>query len=279
MGLAPLFVSVPSVLYLRGYVPSSSVFESLVRWWLVLSPTKVISVSSESLETLLEGLPRWLQIVGRRKAEVIYNWLEDSEDTVRTRTLHETPRIGTLSNVVPRKGIHHLLEVLERLRSQGLNAELWVAGAIYDRQYYHGLLERVRSHGLEDRVKFLGFIPSRDLLSRIDIFVLASDREGMPMAILEAMRAGVPVVAFAAEGVAEALDDGRAGVAVPVGDVDSLASAVAYLVRSPALRSELADRGRERSRVFVREVQVSRLLGVLRGMVARSRVARARTRP
>jgi glycosyltransferase involved in cell wall biosynthesis len=99
------------------------------------------------------------------------------------------------------------------------------------------------------RVELLGArtdIP--ELLAQADIFALASDWEGHPIAVMEAMAAGLPVVATAVGGVPEIVGD--AGILVPPRDVDALHSELAALVADPARRTELSHRARERAKRF-----------------------------
>jgi glycosyltransferase involved in cell wall biosynthesis len=86
-----------------------------------------------------------------------------------------------------------------------------------------------------------------ELLATADVFVLPSRSEGMPMSILEAMAAGVPVVASAVGGIPELVVDGETGLLVPAGDAEALAGALRRLLGDPALRRRFGDAGRARA--------------------------------
>ncbi len=106
----------------------------------------------------------------------------------------------------------------------------------------------VRDHGLGDRVIFSGM--RRDVASILavsDIFVLASRYEGLPLAIIEAMMAGLPVVATRVGGVAELVEDGVTGLIVPPRDGEALAGALRRLLADPELRHRMGMAGRERA--------------------------------
>lgn len=105
-----------------------------------------------------------------------------------------------------------------------------------------------RELGLEGRVRFAG---ERDdvpeLLSRAAVFVLSSRSEGMPLSVLEAMAAGLPVVASRVGGIPEQVADGVTGLLVPVGDAERLAEALRRLLDDPELRRSLGSAGRTRA--------------------------------
>ncbi|MDJ0704397.1 MAG: glycosyltransferase family 4 protein [Leptolyngbyaceae cyanobacterium MO_188.B28] len=102
-------------------------------------------------------------------------------------------------------------------------------------------------NGMADRVNFLGF--QKDVakfLAQSHIFTLISNWEGFPRTIIEAMRAGLPVVASDVGGVAEAVDDGVTGYCIPRGNVDVLRDRLSKLVKDAELRQTMGQRGRQR---------------------------------
>ena len=112
----------------------------------------------------------------------------------------------------------------------------------------------------EGRLQFLG---SRSdihaLLAAADFFVLPSDVEGLPMAVLEAMAHGLPVVATAVGGIPEVITDGREGLLVPPGDAAALARAIQRLLTSSEMRLRLGDAARDRvSKEFSLETMANR---------------------
>ncbi len=96
-------------------------------------------------------------------------------------------------------------------------------------------------------VEFLGTRTDvAELLSQASISVLTSNWEGFPLTILEAMRAGLPVVASDVGGVHEAVVDGKTGYLIPRGDVQSLATFLKILINDPELRAEMGRNARKR---------------------------------
>ncbi len=105
--------------------------------------------------------------------------------------------------------------------------------------------------GIAARVHFLGVRTDLDaLLPECDVFALASAWEGMPMAVIEAMAAGLPVAATAVGGVPQLVEHEASGLLVPPGDTAALADALARLARDPGRRQEFARAARERAATF-----------------------------
>jgi glycosyltransferase involved in cell wall biosynthesis len=99
-----------------------------------------------------------------------------------------------------------------------------------------------------ESVVLAGEVPDvRPYLAESDIFVLSSRSEGMPLSVLEAMAAGLPVVASAVGGLSEVIVDGETGLLAGAGDVELLASALRRLVGDPELRERLGVLGRRRA--------------------------------
>jgi len=102
-------------------------------------------------------------------------------------------------------------------------------------------------YGLCDRVQILGYSNEvSDLLSAIDIFVLPSLSEGLPLALLEAAAAGRPLIATEVGGVPEIVDDGVNGLLVPPRDPKSLANAVQSLSHDPERRIKMGEAARKK---------------------------------
>jgi glycosyltransferase involved in cell wall biosynthesis len=121
-------------------------------------------------------------------------------------------------------------------------------------------LEReVRRLGLQSRVLLPGFRPdARKYLAFFAVFVLSSSTEGLPMSLLEAMCAGVPIVSTRAGGVPEVLREGRAGILVDAPTSEQLAACISRLRHDEGLRTQLADQAAS----IVRECYTSRSMAV-----------------
>jgi glycosyltransferase involved in cell wall biosynthesis len=184
------------------------------------------------------------------KVDVIYNAVDwahlqpaAGRDEIR-RSLGvpaDVPVAGIIGRLTEQKGHGYLLDALAHTRA--LEAvHLLVAG---DGELRESLRGRAAALGLSPRVHFLGVRRDvGDLLHAIDVFVLPSLWEGLPLALVLAMGAGVAVVSTRVGGVPEVVEDGRTGLLVPPGDAAALGRAIARLIGDPPLSRRLADAAR-----------------------------------
>jgi glycosyltransferase involved in cell wall biosynthesis len=103
---------------------------------------------------------------------------------------------------------------------------------------------RIEALGLTPRVRTPGFRPDgRRLMSVMDVYLMTSEFEGLPMALLEAMALGKPVVSTAVGGIPDVLQAGTAGLLAPVGAIEALSDGVLRLLADPNLRAQMGRRG------------------------------------
>ncbi|MGA0060139.1 MAG: glycosyltransferase [Planctomycetota bacterium] len=147
----------------------------------------------------------------------------------------------TTATLVRRKGIDVLLQALAQLDER---FQLAVAGEGPEQSPLAAEAGRL---GVAARVRWLGRVTAvGDLLHAADIGVLPSRAEGLGIAALEAMTAGLPIVASRVGGLAEAVVDGETGLLVPAEDSGALAAALARVGDDPELRTQLGTAGRAR---------------------------------
>ncbi len=175
--------------------------------------------------------------------------------------------VGCIANHHAAKRIGDLIEALAGLDPEDVPWELVLLG----RETAHTSELRTLAEKLQvsRRVHVLGFRPdARDLLPALDVAALPSEKEGMPASLLEAMAAGLPVVASRVGGTAELVVDGETGILVPVGDLASLRLALAGLADDPKQARMMGERGRERAREFFDIRQTTRIIETVYESVA-----------
>ena len=142
-------------------------------------------------------------------------------------------RFGIAARMVAAKDHFTLLRAFSVVAKEIPEAELQIAG---DGPLRARIESLARELNLTKSVTFLGALPNTaQFLSQLDIFVLSSLSEGLPLAILEAMAAGLPVVATRAGGTGEAAMDGKNAYLAAVGDPNGLAQAMIRMARNPDL--------------------------------------------
>jgi glycosyltransferase involved in cell wall biosynthesis len=143
--------------------------------------------------------------------------------------------VGHVGQMHPGKGWQLLLEAVDRLRARGLPVEMIMAGKGQDEEQ-----ARVAAVQRHDYVRFLGLVPNagRTVIPNLDVLVLATWSEGMPMSIVEAFATGVPVIATAVGGIPEMLTDGVNGLLIER-SATAIELAIERLLKEPELRERL----------------------------------------
>jgi glycosyltransferase involved in cell wall biosynthesis len=148
--------------------------------------------------------------------------------------------VGTVTRLNPVKRLDVLLRAVAAL--EGVHTV--IVGDGPERRQLEAMADQL---GLADRVHLVGHQQDvRPWLAALGVFVLSSDWEGMSNALLEAMAAGLPIVATAVGGVPEVVVDDATGLLVPPGDPNALAEAITRLLRDPDLRRTMGQAGRAR---------------------------------
>ena len=146
-------------------------------------------------------------------------------------------KVIVVANLRPEKGHDVLIDAAVEIIERFPDARFEIVGAGPERD---ALIARAAAHGVAHAFTFAGHcedVPAR--LADADIFVLPSRSESFPNAILEAMAAGLPIVASGVGGILELIDDGRTGWLVPPGEDEALASRVMHLMADPAESARL----------------------------------------
>lgn len=196
---------------------------------------------------------------GVKRVDVIRNgidttwWQRRSAEPAGARVI---AYVGRLSR---EKAPLDFVRVAHRIAAEEPECRFVVAGEGPERAAMETLAREV---ALGERMEFLGHVESlrlRELYKGIDVLLLTSQTEGLPIAVLEACAMGTPVVATGVGGVPELVVDGQTGLLAPAGDVEGLARAVLRLLREPPLAARLATDARSRvEQQFSLDTMVSR---------------------
>jgi glycosyltransferase involved in cell wall biosynthesis len=159
--------------------------------------------------------------------------------------------IGTVGEIKRQKGHEEFLRAATIISRENKATHFIIAGADSTRTGEHlAALERLISElGLTNRVHFTGWLDEvAPLMAALDVYVSASRTESFGLAMVEAMAAGLPVVATATEGALEIIDNKETGVIVPVDDYEALAARVLYLLKDEDERARLGASANSRAR-------------------------------
>jgi glycosyltransferase involved in cell wall biosynthesis len=229
-------------------------------WVTRLTRTRVIAVSQAAKQLLVEGG------VSPRAIRVIPNGIEPryfDDERERARVERQRLRIpegvlivGTIARLSEEKGHRELLHIARGVLDRRPDTVFLIVGT-------GPLADELRTQAealkISDRVIFTGARRDVTTLNHlIDVFLLPSREEALPLAVLEAMAAARPIVASAVGGVPEVVVDGETGILLAPSDRDGFVRAVVALLEDPDRRRQLGERGRRRAATRFR---VDRMVG------------------
>lgn len=218
-----------------------TIVDRLVVDWLV---DRIIAVSSDIERSLV-------RVYGIARVVRIHNGID--LEVVQVRTARRDKRkewhfadtgtlVGTVGRLVPVKGHTILLKALRILHKSDRTVNLLIVG---DGPLRGQLEAEVRRLGLEEYVRFAGHqVESYDFINMMDVFVLPSLHEGIPMVLLEALALQRPVVATRVGGIPEVIEHGRTGLLAEPSDESSLAGLIQRMVEDPQLAVSIGNAGR-----------------------------------
>lgn len=174
--------------------------------------------------------------------------------------------IGTIASLTPEKGHIYLLRAIRQVIEKCPECRFLIVGDGGQRQF---LEEKSADLGLTGKVLFTGSrkdVP--EILSMLDIFVLPSLKEGLPMALLEAMAAAVPVIATKVGAVLKVVMHGETGLLVEKGDVNGLGEAIAQILSDHKMSERLRMKGYEKvMSEFSSDIMTSKYLDIYRKLL------------
>lgn len=158
------------------------------------------------------------------------------------------PLFGIIGRLEPQKNHENFLQAVQLIHQKNQDARFLIVG---DGILRNHLIELTENLKLQDVVTFCGLrkdIPA--VLAALDVVVISSHYEGLPVVLLEAMAAGCPVISTAVSGVLSVLEDGKTGLLVEPSNSEALANACLRLIDDPKLRQKITQGGSERVRTF-----------------------------
>lgn len=221
----------------------------------------VATVSSFGRSQLL----RWARHEDWHKVKVVHCGLDQTFLRAESVPIPPAPRLTCVGRLSGQKGQLLLIEAASRLKAEGVDFELVLAG---DGEMRPVLEERIRREGLERHVRITGWISAEQVKSALEssrALVLPSFAEGLPVVIMEAMALGRPIISTYIAGIPELVLDNKCGWLVPAGDVNALLDAMrACLAASPDTLEEMGtlcrNRVRERHDIMTEGEKLAMLL-------------------
>ena len=227
--------------------------------------SRVIAVSKDLEKQLISKYPRDKVVtihngVNRERLQPVNGAAEMRRELQITEN---QPLIGTAGRMVPVKGYDLLLKAAEYIVEDSPQVMFIIAG---DGPLKEDLQRKSVEMGLENNVKFIGFREDIiDILNCLDVFVMSSHHEGIPMVLLEAMALQKPVISTAVGGIKEIIQDNVSGLLVKPGDFKALALACMIMLNRQEIRTQLSLGAVKRIRdEFSVEVQKERILNLYR---------------
>ena len=157
--------------------------------------------------------------------------------------------VGTVGRLAEEKGHIYLLDAAQKVLRKYQNVVFMIVGDGPLRRTLQDKVSQMGQGGVASPFIFTGIRGDMpDIYSTMDIFVLPSLTEGLPMALLEALAAHKPVVATRVGAVPQVIEDNHSGLLIPPTDVESLSSAIMHLLENPQKAKHLAQNGYERVR-------------------------------
>lgn len=243
-------LSIPTIATCHGFISNDRnlrIYNRLDRLVLKFSD-KIIAVSEEIKKELIQSG------INESRIGVILNAVntnirseqasESRREKRRQLKIGEEERVvGYVGRLSEEKGIKNLMIAASMLIRSGTLVKVLILGEGPERKELEALVEK---EGLTERVIFAGFQTDvESWMPALDLFCLPSLTEGTPMALLEAMAHGVPVVATAVGGVPGVIQSGRNGLLVSPNQSEALRDAIAQLLKEEALRRSLSEAARD----------------------------------
>lgn len=251
-----IFTTIAHILYKRGVLithkhsvvnPKKHHIFLILEMISIFFNKKVIAIS----QSVKRSLSKY-EFIPQKKIFVLSNCV-DFEKFNMASTLHSeiTDKkfiIGTVGRIEKVKGINYLILAMKIILKKYPNATLEIIG---EGSELNELKSQTKKINISNSVIFFGKLANTiPNYSRMNVFVLPSVLEGFGLVLLEAMAAGVPVVATNVDGIKEVVVNGESGILVPPKNPEAIADAVINIIEHPKLAASLVDGGIKRAKLF-----------------------------
>ncbi|ADJ29320.1 glycosyltransferase family 4 protein [Nitrosococcus watsonii] len=243
-GIAAWFTGKPIITTLRGQdvnrSRSSRVYRIILGLCLRLS-NHVVAVSDSIRFLAVQQFP-----TQNNKFTVIHNGVDQCFLDIgarRQQTDSQTLRLITVASLIPLKGVEQIIQAVNLLKNE-IDLNLTIVGNGPEKEKLQNLTKLFELH---KKISFTGNIAPSEIpayLEKADIFILASHSEGRPNVLLEAMAAGLPIIATNIPGTQEIVQNGKTGILFPPKSIERLADALRRLSQNASLRQQLAKNAR-----------------------------------
>ncbi|PCJ65184.1 MAG: group 1 glycosyl transferase [Bacteroidetes bacterium] len=243
------------IVYLRGL--ATPIKNSIVnRYCMNTACTHLIANSQETKRTMLKHLDGH---ISAEKIAVIYHGIDENLLLETGPLLPEIEKkasgiiLGNAGRLTAQKGQTHLIEVAEKLKTQGIKFTLFIAGT---GELHDELSSLIKEKGLENEIILLGFVADMEsFMQSIDVFLLASSWEGFGFVIVEAMAKSKPVVAFDITSNPEIITDNKTGLLAEHLNTTDFATKTSQLVTDENLRNQMGSAAKQsvRDRFLIME--------------------------
>lgn len=167
-------------------------------------------------------------------------WFAHSQEV----NVNSEPNVLCVGDIIERKNALGLVQAFSKVKSKFPKTKLWFAGKILDSVYYKKVVHEIEKLNLKENVEFCGPLDDvtlKNLYTKASIVALASIQETLPMALLQAMAMGKPIVATRVGGIPFMIQHGVTGLLVPSGDMDAFAHSMIQLLANPNLRKKIGE--------------------------------------
>ena len=244
--------------------------DAVINAAVALLARRIVAVSERERSNLVQS-----PLVPGRKVVAVHNGLDATRYAVEAGASlrrefgfpDDAVVVGICAQLRPEKNHEIFLRAAHSIAGRSDRARFLIIGDGVRRQTLENLAADLN---LDTRCAFAGHrsdVP--ELLKYLDIGVLTSKREGLPLVVLEYMTSGLPVVSTAVGGIPEAIRSDQNGFLVPVGDAEALADRIMKLIEAPELRKRFSSRGREIfDQSFSEQAMLDKIFSLYRELLA-----------